>query len=99
MDIAEAAADSCFFPLYEIERGVTRITYDPDPIGRRVQVADLAEADGQDEAPVQARQRRALLASIEAEVERRWLRLKAKDENPLCERPRHHGTKSSRSVT
>jgi len=25
----------------------------------------------------------ATLASIEAEVERRWLRLKAKDENPL----------------
>ena len=47
----------CFFPLYEIERGVTHLTYDPEPIGRRVALGRLAEADGQDEAPLQARQR------------------------------------------
>jgi pyruvate ferredoxin oxidoreductase alpha subunit len=82
VDIVQAAVDSCFFPLYETERGVTHITYDPDPIGRRVQVADWLKLMGKTKHLVKPGNE-ALLASIEAEVERRWLRLKAKDENPL----------------
>jgi pyruvate ferredoxin oxidoreductase alpha subunit len=82
VDIVQAAVDSCFFPLYEIESGITRITYDPEPIGRRIAVADWLKLMGKTKhlgKPGYA----ATVALIEEEVERRWLRLKAKDQNPL----------------
>src|SRR5690606_40326517 len=41
-EILQAAVNSCFFPLYEIEKGKTRITYDPEPLGLRVPVREWA---------------------------------------------------------
>ncbi len=82
VDIVQAAVDSCFFPLYEVERGVTHITYDPEPIGRRLAVADWLKLMGKTKHLCQPGNE-ATLAGIEAEVQRRWLRLKAKDKDPL----------------
>ena len=81
-DVVQAAADCCFFPLYEIERGVTTITYDPEPLGRRIPVADWLGLMGKTRH-LRKPENAAVLASIEAEVERRWQRLKAMDESPL----------------
>ena len=82
VDIVQAAVDSCFFPLYEIERGVTHITYDPEPIGRRVPVSEWLKLMGKTRHLCQPAND-ATLAAIQAEVERRWQRLRAKDANPL----------------
>jgi pyruvate ferredoxin oxidoreductase alpha subunit len=82
VEVVQAAVDSCFFPLYEIERGVTRITYDPEAIGRRVAVADWLELMGKTQHLCKPGNE-AALASIEAEVQRRWLRLKARNDHPL----------------
>ena len=82
VEISQAAVDSCFFPLYEIERGVTHITYDPEPIGRRTPVADWLKLMGKTKHLCQAGNE-ATLAAIEAEIQRRWLRLKAMNDNPL----------------
>src|SRR5581483_6701363 len=82
VDILQAAVDCCFFPLYEVERGVTRITYDPEPIDRRPPVASWLKLMGKTRHLCQPGNE-AVLASIEAEVERRWQRLKAKNEHPL----------------
>jgi pyruvate ferredoxin oxidoreductase alpha subunit len=82
VDVVQAAVDSCFFPLYEIERGVTRITYDPEAVGRRVPVSSWLRLMGKTKhltRPEHTQQ----LASIEAEIERRWQRLKAMNEHPL----------------
>ena len=82
VEVLQAAVDSCFFPLYEIERGITHLTYDPEPLGRRVPVAAWLGLMGKTKHMSQPGNQ-ALLAEIEAEVDRRWQRLKAKDENPL----------------
>jgi pyruvate ferredoxin oxidoreductase alpha subunit len=82
VEIVQAAVDSCFFPLYEVERGITHITYDPEPIGRRLPVADWLKLMGKTKHLCQPGAE-ATLAAIEAEVQRRWLRLKAMDDNPL----------------
>ena len=99
VEIVQAAVDSCFFPLYEIERGVTHITYDPEPIGRRMPVSDWLKLMGKTKHLCKPGNE-ATLAAIEAEVERRWLRLKAKDDKPppvsRSWTPRHG---SSRSAT
>ena len=79
-EVLQAALDSCFFPVYEVEKGHTSITYDPDATGRRRAVADWLGLMGKTKhllAPDQAEQ----LAAIEAEVERRWRRLKAMHEH------------------
>ncbi len=80
-DVLQAAIDSCFFPLYEIEKGHTAITYDPDVVGRRRKVADWLGLMGKTRhllAPDNADR----LETVEAEVERRWRRLKAMHANP-----------------
>jgi pyruvate ferredoxin oxidoreductase alpha subunit len=82
VDIVQAAVDCCFFPLYEVERGITHITYDPEPIDRRLAVADWLKLMGKTKHLCQPGNE-AMLAAIEAEVQRRWLRLKAKDKDPL----------------
>jgi pyruvate ferredoxin oxidoreductase alpha subunit len=82
VEIVQAAVDSCFFPLYEIEQGLTHLTYDPEPLGRRMKVVDWLKLMGKTKH-IMKPGHEAMIASIEDEVERRWLRLKAKDEHPL----------------
>ncbi len=81
-DVVQAAVDCCFFPLYEIERGKTTITYDPEAIGRRIPVSAWLEMMGKTRH-LGAPQGKAELEAFEAEVERRWQRLKAMHEHPL----------------
>lgn len=74
-DVLQAAIDSCFFPLYEVEKGFTTLTYDPDAVGRRRPVADWLGLMGKTKhllTPDNAER----LEAIENEVDRRWQRLK-----------------------
>jgi pyruvate ferredoxin oxidoreductase alpha subunit len=80
--ITQAAADSCFFPLYEVERGITNITYDPEAVGRRISLPDYLGMMGKTRHLMNEKNR-SILEAGEAEVERRWARLKAMHENPL----------------
>jgi pyruvate ferredoxin oxidoreductase alpha subunit len=80
--VLQAAIDSCFFPLYEIEHGHTSLTYDPDATDRRHPVSDWLKLMGKTRhllAPANA----AIVQGIQAETDRRWARLKAMHEHPL----------------
>jgi pyruvate ferredoxin oxidoreductase alpha subunit len=81
-DVVEAAVNSCFFPLYEVEMGKTRLNYDPDELGRRIPVRDWLKMMGKT-VHLTRIEHASALETIEKEVERRWLRLKAMHENPL----------------
>jgi pyruvate ferredoxin oxidoreductase alpha subunit len=79
--VLQAAIDSCFFPLYEIEHGHTTITYDPDATDRRRPVSDWLELLGKTRhllSPENA----PIVQDIQAETDRRWRRLKAMHEHP-----------------
>jgi pyruvate ferredoxin oxidoreductase alpha subunit len=82
IEVVQAAADSCFFPLYEIERGVTTITYDPEAVGRRIALRDYLGKMGKTRHLL-SEENKPLLEAGEIEVERRWRRLKAMHEHPL----------------
>ena len=82
VEVVQAAVDSCFFPLYEIERGRTSITYDPEAVGRRVPVASWLRLMGKTKHLCRP-ENAGLLASVETEIERRWQRLKAMHDHPL----------------
>lgn len=81
-EIVNLAVESCFFPLYEIERGITNITYDPERRNKRVPVAQWLKTMGKTRHLLRE-ENKDLLDEIEAEVERRWQRLKAMHEHPL----------------
>ncbi|HET9577020.1 MAG TPA: hypothetical protein VFP44_04290 [Usitatibacter sp.] len=80
--VLQAAIDSCSFPLYEVERGHTAITYDPDATGRRRPVAEWLKLMGRTAHLVEPAHADTL-AALQAETDRRWARLKAKHEHPL----------------
>ncbi len=80
--IVEKAVNSCFFPLYEIENGSTRITYNPEDRDNRVPVADWFKLMGKTRHLLKP-ENEDLLKDIEAEIELRWQRLIAKDQNPI----------------
>ncbi|BAU28928.1 pyruvate ferredoxin oxidoreductase alpha subunit [Aneurinibacillus soli] len=78
--IVEAAVNSCFFPLYEVERGVTTITHDPEAKGKRIEVGDWLTLMGKTKHLTKPEYEPTIQA-FSKEVERRWRRLKAKHEN------------------
>lgn len=79
-NIVEAAVHSCFFPLYEIENGITNITYDPEVKNKRIEVQDWLSLMGKTKHMTKP-EYAEMLASFAGEVDRRWRRLKAKHES------------------
>jgi pyruvate ferredoxin oxidoreductase alpha subunit len=79
--VLQAAVDSCFFPIYEVEKGKTVITYDPDAVGRRVPVCDWLKQMGKTRHLLKP-ENAEIVKMIEDEANRRWSRLKAMHEHP-----------------
>ncbi|MGN7762783.1 thiamine pyrophosphate-dependent enzyme [Paenibacillus sp. 22594] len=79
-DLVKAAVDSCFFPLYEIEQGITNITYNPELKGKRIPVVEWLKGMGKTKHLLKDDE---LLQNFEAEIERRWSRLKLRHESSL----------------
>ena len=44
--IIQAAVDCCFFPLYEVENGITTLNYDPEEKGKKVPVTEWLKQMG-----------------------------------------------------
>jgi len=80
--IMEAAVNSCFFPLYEVEQGETTITYNPEDKKKRIPLADWLAYMGKTKHLLKE-ENKPMLDEFGKEIEARWQRLKAKHENPL----------------
>ncbi|MBS8263217.1 pyruvate synthase [Mesobacillus boroniphilus] len=78
--IVEAAVNSNFFPLYEVEQGITNITYDPEAKSKKIPLADWLKFMGKTKHLLKE-ENKDMLVEFEEEVEKRWQRLKAKHEN------------------
>ncbi|HJV46528.1 MAG TPA: transketolase C-terminal domain-containing protein [Bacillota bacterium] len=80
-NIVGTAVNTCFFPLYEVENGITTITYDPEEKGKRVDVFEWVNSMGKTKHLTKP-ENAGLLDQFRQEVERRWRRLKEKHQNP-----------------
>ncbi len=80
--VVEAAVNSCFFPLYEVEEGITTLNYDPEKKGKKVPVSDWLKMMGKTRHLLKP-ENKHILDEIQREVDRRWIKLKAKAEHPL----------------
>lgn len=78
--VLQAAIDSCFFPLYEVEHGHTTLTYDPDAAGRRKPVTEWLGLMGKTKHLAKGHD--DMVIGIQQEVDRRWKRLKAMHDHP-----------------
>jgi pyruvate ferredoxin oxidoreductase alpha subunit len=76
----QAAIDCCFFPLYEVEKGKTTLTYDPDILGTRIPAANWFKQMGKTKHLAKPKNA-DIIKSFETEVDRRWKRLKAMHEH------------------
>ena len=82
-EIVDRAVKSCLHPLYEVEHGITRITFDPEKRGQKIPVGEAFAVMGRSFDHLTRPEFADLLAEIQAEVDRRWQRLKAMAESPV----------------
>ena len=80
--VISAAVDCCYFPLYEIERGITTLTYNPEKNNKKIPVAEWLGMMGRTKHLAKA-EYASITEEIQTEVDRRFTRLKAKSEHPL----------------
>lgn len=80
--VIKAAVDCCFHPLYEVDHGKTIITYDPEKKGNKIPVIEWLSMMGRTRHLTRPEYRH-IVEEFQAEVDRRWERLKAKHEHPL----------------
>ena len=78
--VIDAAVNSCYHPLYEIEQGITKITYDPEEKNKKIAIAEWFAMMGRTK---HLRENEEVLYAIQEEVDRRWNRLKAQSEHAL----------------
>lgn len=79
--VIEAAVNCCYHPLFEVERGITALSYDPEKSGKKIPVEDWLQKMGRTKhlcAPEYGEIRR----EIQAEIDRRWRRLRMLSEHP-----------------
>lgn len=80
--VISAAVDCCYFPLYEIEQGITTLNYDPSAKNKKIPVLDWLSMMGRTKHLAKP-EYEYIVTDIQSEVDRRFERLKAKAENPL----------------
>lgn len=79
--IVQTAVDTGFFPLYEVERGITKLTYDPEAKGKKVPVEEWLKMMGKTKHLFKP-EFAPMVAEFQKEVDRRWRRIKAMSEHP-----------------
>lgn len=78
-DVIKAAVDCCFFPLYEVEHGITTIT-NMVADDKKQPVTEWLKMMGKTKHLLKHQD---ILDAFQKEVDRRWYRLKAMHESPL----------------
>lgn len=77
--VIAGAVDSCYFPLYEVEQGVTTLNYEPK---NKIPVSDWFAMMGRTRHLTKPEYSK-VTESIQQEIDRRFARLKARSEHPL----------------
>lgn len=80
--VISAAVDCCYFPLYEIERGITTLNYNPIALKKQIPVTEWLGMMGRTKHLVKE-DYRPIVDEIQTEIDRRFARLCARAEHPL----------------
>lgn len=77
--VIEAAVNCCYFPLYEVEQGVTRLSYDPEKTGKKIPVLDWLSMMGRTKH-LQKEEYKDVVERLQKETDRRFSELKKRAE-------------------
>ena len=77
--VIEAAVNSCYFPLYEVEQGITRLSYDPEKTGKKIPVIDWLSMMGRTRH-LQKEEYAEVVERMQQEIDRRFAELKKRAE-------------------
>jgi len=77
--VIEAAVNSCYFPLYEVEQGVTTLSYDPEKTGKKIPILDWLSMMGRTKH-LQKEEYREVVERLQQETDRRFAELKKRAE-------------------
>ena len=77
--VIEAAVNCCYFPLYEVEQGITCISYDPEKTGKKIPVLDWLSMMGRTKH-LQKEQYADVVERLQKETDRRFAALKKRAE-------------------
>jgi len=77
--VIEAAVNCCYFPLYEVEQGVTRLSYDPEKTGKKIPVLDWLSMMGRTKH-LQKEEYRQVAERLQQEIDARFYKLKMRAE-------------------
>jgi len=77
--VIEAAVNCCYFPLYEVEQGITRLSYDPEKTGKKIPVLDWLSMMGRTKH-LQKEEYKEVVDRLQAETDRRFAELKKRVE-------------------
>lgn len=77
--VIEAAVNSCYFPLYEVEQGVTTLSYDPEKAGKKIPILDWLSMMGRTKH-LQKEEYRDVVERLQQETDRRFAELKKRAE-------------------
>lgn len=80
--VIEAAVNCCYFPLYEVEQGKTKLSYDPEKAGKKIPVSDWLAMMGRTKH-LMKEEYSEIIMEVQQEIDRRFQVLKMKDENPI----------------
>ena len=72
--VIEAAVNSCYFPLYEVEHGVTKLSYDPEKSGKKIPVIQWLAMMGRTKH-LQKEEYKQVVDEIQHEVDERYAKL------------------------
>lgn len=73
--VIEAAVNSCYFPLYEVEQGVTKLSYDPEKMGKKIPVLDWLSMMGRTKH-LQREEYADVVERMQGEIDRRFEELR-----------------------
>jgi len=73
--VIEAAVNCCYFPLYEVEQGVTKLSYDPEKSGKKIPVLDWLSMMGRTKH-LQKEEYKEVVEQLQKETDRRFQELK-----------------------
>ena len=79
--VIAAAVDSCYFPLYEIEQGITSLSYDPEQSNKKLPVELWLKMMGRTKHLCDERYS-DIRADFQREIDHRWQRLRLLSEHP-----------------
>ncbi|MBQ7944400.1 MAG: pyruvate synthase [Lachnospiraceae bacterium] len=77
--VIEAAVNSCYFPLYEVEQGATRLSYDPEKMGKKIPVIDWLSMMGRTKH-LQKEEYKEVVERMQKEIDARFYMLKKRAE-------------------